>query len=89
MKYLQVLEHGMSAWLEVPVYPHRFASREFRFLAAEIGHVHTAELWISHFHGQFTTLLLEDGLAEEHRWVPNSGWITFHIRHDEDFKHAL
>ena len=26
------------------------------------------------------------GLAEEHRWVPNSGWITFHIRNEEDLK---
>jgi len=33
--------------------------------------------------------LLKEGLAEEHRWVPNSGWITFHVRRDEDLKHAL
>jgi len=32
---------------------------------------------------------LKEGLAEEHRWVPNSGWITFHVRRDEDLKHAL
>ncbi len=33
--------------------------------------------------------LLAEGLADEHRWVPNSGWITFRIRSDEDLKHAL
>jgi len=33
--------------------------------------------------------LLKNGLAEEHRWVPNSGWITFRIRDEEDLKHAL
>jgi hypothetical protein len=32
---------------------------------------------------------LAEGLAEEHRWVPNSGWITFHVRGEEDFKHAM
>jgi hypothetical protein len=31
---------------------------------------------------------LAGGLAKEHRWVPNSGWITFHVRSDEDLKHA-
>jgi hypothetical protein len=31
---------------------------------------------------------LAGGLAEEHRWVPNSGWITFHVRSDEDLNHA-
>lgn len=33
--------------------------------------------------------LLAEGLAEEHRWVPNSGWITFHVRSEEDFRHAV
>jgi len=33
--------------------------------------------------------LLAEGLAQEHRWVPNSGWITFQIRGEEDFKHAV
>jgi hypothetical protein len=33
--------------------------------------------------------LLADGLAEEHRWVPNSGWTTFHVRGEGDLRHAL
>jgi len=33
--------------------------------------------------------LLENGLAEEHHWVPNSGWITFQMRSEEDLSHAL
>ena len=33
--------------------------------------------------------LLAEGLAEEHRWVPNSGWITFQMRSEEDLIHAL
>jgi hypothetical protein len=34
---------------------------------------------------------LAEGLAEQHRWVPNSGWVTFHVRHEnqEDLSHAL
>jgi hypothetical protein len=32
---------------------------------------------------------LGDGLAEEHHWVPNPGWITFQIRGEQDFNHAL
>src|ERR1700730_18634627 len=28
-------------------------------------------------------------IAEEHRWVPNSGWITFRVRGEGDLKHAL
>jgi hypothetical protein len=33
--------------------------------------------------------LLEEGQAEEHRWVPNSGWTTFRIRGEADIGHAL
>jgi hypothetical protein len=33
--------------------------------------------------------LLADGLAEGHRWVPNSGGITFRVRSEDDLKHAL
>lgn len=34
-------------------------------------------------------MLLAEGLAEQHRWVPNSGWITFRIRSEQDIAHAL
>ena len=33
--------------------------------------------------------LLAEGLAEEHRWVPNSGWTTFHMRSEENLGHAV
>ncbi len=33
--------------------------------------------------------LLAEGLAQEHRWVPNSGWVTFRIRNEEDLDHAV
>ena len=33
--------------------------------------------------------LLGNALAEEHHWVPNSGWITFQMRSEEDLGHAL
>ena len=34
-------------------------------------------------------VLLAKGLAEEHPWVPNSGWITFRVRNEQDLRHAL
>jgi len=33
--------------------------------------------------------LLTEGLAEEHRWVPYSGWITFRVRSERDLQHAI
>jgi len=33
--------------------------------------------------------LLAKSLAEEHHWVPNSGWITFRVRSEDDLKHSV
>ena len=89
MKHLEKLEEEVSGWPHISVHPHRFAGREFRFLSAELGHVHTGGIVDIPFPRSIHDALLAKGLAQEHRWVPNSGWITFRIRSEEDLKHAL
>jgi hypothetical protein len=89
MKYLKKLEDEVSAWPTVSIHSHRFGGKEFRFGSAEIGHVHTGGLVDIPFPRSLRDALLEQGLAEEHRWVPDSGWITFHIRSEQDLEHAL
>jgi hypothetical protein len=32
---------------------------------------------------------LAEGLAEEHKWAPDSGWVTFRVRREEGLRHAL
>ena len=65
-----------------------FGGREFRFRSAEVGHVHTGGIVDIPFPRSVRDALLADGL-EEHHWVPNSGWITFRIRSEDDLKHAV
>jgi hypothetical protein len=89
MKHLKNLEDEFSTWANVSVHPHRFGGTEFRVGSAEVGHVHTGGVVDIPFPRSVRNLLLAEGLAEEHRWVPNSGWITFRVRSDEDLRHAL
>ena len=89
MQYSERLEQVMSSWRGVSTCPHRFGGREFRFNAAEIGHIHTGGAVDIPFPRAVRDMLLAEGLALEHRWVPNSGWVTFQVRSDEDFKHAI
>src|SRR5436190_9580792 len=89
MNYFDTLENEISSWSKVSVHPHRFGGKEFRFGSAEIGHIHPGVVVDIPFPRSVRDALLAGGLAEEHRWVPNSGWITFRIRSEEDFKHAL
>ncbi len=89
MKYFEGLEQQVSSWPNVSTHPHRFGGREFRFGSAEIGHIHIGGAVDIPFPRSVRDALLAEGLAEEHRWVPNSGWITFHVRGEGDVKHAV
>jgi hypothetical protein len=89
MNYLSRLEDEVSAWPNVSVHPHRFGGREFRFGKAEIGHVHRDGTVDIPFPRAVRDALLEEGQAEEHRWVPNSGWTTFKVRGEADAGHAI
>ena len=89
MKHLKILEDEVSTWPNISIHPHRFGGREFRFGSAEVGHVHTGGIVDIPFPRTVRDALLAEGLAEEHRWAPNSGWITFRIRSEQDLKHAV
>jgi hypothetical protein len=89
MNYAKRVEGVISGWPDVSAHPHRFGGREFLFGAAEVGHVHTNGIVDIPFPRSIRDALLADGLAEEHHWVPNSGWITFQMRGEEDLSHAL
>lgn len=89
MTQMRRREEEVAAWPNVSVHPHRFGGQELRFGNAEVGHVHEGGTVDIPFPRNVRDALLADGLAEEHRWVPNSGWTTFRVRSEEDLKHAL
>ena len=89
MKSSASFEREVLSWPEVSVHPHQFAAREFRLRKAEIGHMHWGGTLDIPFPRAIHDALLADGLAEQHRWVPDSGWITFHMRREEDLPHAI
>jgi hypothetical protein len=89
MTQMRKLEEQVAAWPHVSVHPHRFGGREFRFGSAEIGHLHLGGTVDIPFPRGVRDALLADGLAEEHQWVPTSGWTTFHVRSEGDLQHAL
>ena len=73
----------------VSVHSHRFGGKEFLFGSAEIGHMHKGGIVDIPFPRAVRNALLAAGLAEQHRWVPNSGWITFRMHNEEALSHAL
>jgi hypothetical protein len=86
---LKRLEQEVSRWPNTSVHPHRYGGREFRFGSAEVGHIHNGGVVDIPFPRPVRDALLADGLAEEHHWVPNSGWVTFRVHSEEDLNHAV
>jgi hypothetical protein len=83
------LKDEVSSWPGISVHPHQFAALEYRFGKAEVGHVH---LWGDvdiPFPRPVHDFLLGCHFAEQHRWVPDSGWTTFRIRSQNDVQHAI
>src|SRR5258705_13991184 len=89
MQQLKNLEDIVASRTQISVHPHRFGGREFRFGNAEVGHVHDGGIVDIPFPRPVRDALLQEQLAEEHQWVPDSGWITFRVRSDKDLQHAI
>jgi hypothetical protein len=89
MKHLRRLEEEVSAWPSISVHQHRFGGKEFLIGSAEVGHMHEDGIVDIPFPRAVRNALLAAGLAEQHHWVPNSGWITFRMRGEEDLSHGL
>ena len=89
MKALEQVEQRVSRWAGVSVHAHRFGGREFRLRNAEVGHIHSNGVLDIPFPRSIHDALLDEGLAEKHHWVPNSGWITYRVRSENGLEHAV
>jgi hypothetical protein len=86
--FVSELTVEVSSWPQISVRTHRFGGTEFAVGAAEVGHVHDNGVVDIPFTRKIRDVLLEERLAEQHQWIPNSGWTTFRIRRAEDVRHA-
>lgn len=81
---LAQLEQEILSWPRVTMRPHQFNAHEFRYNDAEIGHLHAWGVLDVPYPRAIRDALLDEKLAEEHEFVPNSGWTTVHIRDAND-----
>jgi len=88
-EYLQIITHTVTEWDSVASAPHRFGGIEFTLENAEIGHVHMDGLVDIPFTRKLAQQLIEDGQAEPHHVLPETGWISYYIRKPDDVAHAF
>ena len=76
-------------WPGVSEHPHRFGGTEYRLGKRELGHVHGERLVDIPFPKSVRDELLAAGRAEAHHVLPESGWVSFYLRQEEDVERAI
>ena len=79
----QIME-TLLTWDGIETHPHRFGGVEFRIGKREIGHIHGDSFVDIPFPKKIRDEIVAAGEAESHHVLPETGWVTFHIRADAD-----
>lgn len=92
--YLQPIETTVTTWDDaITAAPHRFSAREFNLnignRTIELGHLHNGTLLDILFNVKVRDVLIAEGNARTHQFVPDSGWTSFSVRTPDDLDHAL
>jgi len=85
----KAIESELLKWPEVEAHPHRFGGIEFRLHHREIGHLHGDRLADLPFPRRIRDELIYSGRAVPHHVLPDSGWVSVHIRGIEDVGPAV
>jgi hypothetical protein len=94
----QRIQTAVLSWAGVEAVAHRFpgtdrqdgaAGVEFRIGRREIGHIHGDGLVDIPFPTKVRDELVAAGLAQPHHVLPESGWISFRLRREEDVQAAI
>ena len=83
------IKREVLAWPGAEAKPHRFGGVEFRVGGHEIGHLHGGRLADLPFPVRVREELVAEGKARPHHVLPETGWVSYPIRGEEDVAGAL
>jgi Family of unknown function (DUF5519) len=85
----ETIEREVTSWTGVEEKPHRFGGVEFRVNGHEIGHLHGSWLADLPFPVRMRRELVAEGKAQLHHVLPQTGWVSYPIRGEEDVEGVL
>ena len=83
------IRNELDSWPGVTSVAHRFGGLEFRFDHRELGHLHGDRLADLPFPVRVRDELIAAGRALNHHVLPQTGWISRHIRTDADVEDVI
>ena len=84
-----LIEREILSWPDVTAHPHRFGGVEFQVKGHEIGHLHGDRLADLPFPVRVRRELVADGRASLHHILPDTGWVSYHMRGMDDLAGAI
>ena len=76
-------------WEGVSTAPHQFGGVEYRLGTRELGHIHGDHLVDIPFPKRVRDEIVNEGLAEPHHILPETGWVSIYLRMEEDVQRAV
>ena len=83
------MQQELLRWPGVTMHDHRFGGVEFRVNGREMGHLHGDRLADLPFPKDVGNKMIEEGKASPHHVLPESGWISYYIRDNEDIHDVM
>ncbi|MBI3170358.1 MAG: DUF5519 family protein [Chloroflexi bacterium] len=79
----------LLSWDGIESHPHRFGGTEFRIGRREIGHLHGDSLVDIPFPKKIRDEIVAAGEASPHHILPDTGWVSFYLKEEEDVEKAI
>ena len=83
------ITQAVTAWTGVTVKPHRFGGVEYVIDKRELGHIHGDHLVDIPFPKKVRDEIVAAGRAQPHHILPETGWVSFYIREENDVQNAI
>lgn len=85
----KLITESLLSWEGLSTAPHRFGGVEYRLGTRELGHIHGDHLVDIPFPKKVRDEIVSAGLAQPHHILPETGWVSFYLRKDEDVQTAI
>ena len=85
----ELITGAVTAWAGVTVQPHRFGGVEYVIGRREIGHIHGDHLVDIPFPKKVRDEIVTAGRAQPHHILPETGWVGFYLRQENDVEKAI
>ena len=80
---------AVTGWADVKVQLHRFGGVEYVIGRREIGHIHGDQLVDIPFPKKVRDEIVAAGRAQPHHILPETGWVSFYLREEDDVEKAI